>query len=208
MIAPRLSALKDRLGAQGLSVVGITTDEAEQAAVFAERHQMRYPVVDQDGETSRAYGITGFPTMILIDKQGVVRDVFIGFDPTGDARLEAAVPQAPRRAGAVGHSGDPNAERAASRRSLARARRLFVGGLGAGPQSPPVGTPTSWIFSLEPLAHPDVVLRVDDHRAGAVDRLDQLHSLLGPEDEHRVVDRVGGERVGAQMVTLRDAVAG
>ena len=92
MIAPRLSALKDRLGAQGLVVVGITTDEAEQAAVFAERHQMRYPVVvDKDGETSRAYSITGLPTMILVDKKGVVRDVFVGFDPGGDARLEAAV---------------------------------------------------------------------------------------------------------------------
>ena len=92
MIAPRLSALKDRLGPQGLAVVGITTDEAEQAAVFAERHQMRYPVVvDKDGDTSRAYNITGLPTMILVDKKGVVRDVFVGFDPGGDARLEAAV---------------------------------------------------------------------------------------------------------------------
>jgi thiol-disulfide isomerase/thioredoxin len=92
MIAPRLSSLKDRLGAQGLAVVGITTDEAEQAAVFAERHQMRYPVVvDKDGDTSRAYNITGLPTMILVDKTGVVRDVFIGFDPGGDARLEASI---------------------------------------------------------------------------------------------------------------------
>lgn len=92
MIAPRLSTLKDRLGPQGLSVVGITTDEAEQAAIFAEKFQMRYPVVvDKDGDTSRAYGISGLPTMVLIDKKGVVRDVFVGFDPSGDAKLEAAV---------------------------------------------------------------------------------------------------------------------
>ena len=44
-----------RLGAQGLAVVGVTTDAAERAAVFAERLQMRYPVVvDDAGETSRA----------------------------------------------------------------------------------------------------------------------------------------------------------
>ncbi len=92
MIAPRLSALKDRLGPQGLAVVGITTDEAEQAAVFAERHHMRYPVVvDKDGDTSRTYNITGLPTMILVDKKGIVRDVFVGFEPDGEARLEAAV---------------------------------------------------------------------------------------------------------------------
>jgi thiol-disulfide isomerase/thioredoxin len=92
MIAPRLSALKDRYGPQGLAVVGITTDEAEQVAVFAERNRMRYPlVIDKNGETSRAYNITGLPTMVLVDKKGVVRDVFIGFDPAGDARLEAAI---------------------------------------------------------------------------------------------------------------------
>jgi peroxiredoxin len=92
MVAPRLSALKDRLGAQGLSVVGITTDDAEQAAIYAEKFQMRYPVVvDNNGDTSRTYGISGLPSMILVDKRGIVRDVFVGFDPSDDARLEAAV---------------------------------------------------------------------------------------------------------------------
>ena len=92
MLAPRLSALKDKLGAQGLTVVGITTDDAEKAAVFAEKHQMRYGiVVDKDGDTSRAYGVTGLPTMVLIDKKGVVRDVLVGYDPSGDARLEATL---------------------------------------------------------------------------------------------------------------------
>jgi thiol-disulfide isomerase/thioredoxin len=92
MLAPRLSALKDKLGAQGLTVIGITTDDAEKAAVFAEKHQMRYgTVVDKDGDTSRAYGITGLPTMLLVDKRGVVRDVFVGYDPSSDARIEAQV---------------------------------------------------------------------------------------------------------------------
>jgi thiol-disulfide isomerase/thioredoxin len=91
-LAPRLSAIKDKFGAQGLSVVGITTDDAEKAAVFAEKHQMRYGiVVDKDGDTSRAYGVSALPTVLLVDKKGVVRDVFIGFDPSGDARLEAAL---------------------------------------------------------------------------------------------------------------------
>jgi thiol-disulfide isomerase/thioredoxin len=92
MLAPRLSALKDKFGAQGLSVIGITTDDAEKAAVFAERTQMRYGiVVDKEGETSRAYGVTALPTMVLVDKKGVVREVFIGFDPTSDARLETTL---------------------------------------------------------------------------------------------------------------------
>ncbi|AKU97201.1 thioredoxin family protein [Labilithrix luteola] len=92
MLAPKLSALKDRYGAQGLNVVGITTDPAEKAAVFAERNQMRYGVVvDKEGDTSRAYGISSLPTMLLIDKRGVVREVMVGFDPGGDARLESLI---------------------------------------------------------------------------------------------------------------------
>lgn len=92
LIAPRLGTLKDRLGAQGFTVVGVTTDDPTTAAAFAEKHQMRYPsVVDNDGDTSRAYGIVGLPTMVLVDKKGIVRDVFVGFDPTGDARMEAMI---------------------------------------------------------------------------------------------------------------------
>lgn len=92
MIAPRLGVLQDRLGPQGFAVVGMTTDEPERAAFFVDKHQMRYPsLVDKDGDTSRAYGIANLPTMVLLDRSGVVRDVFIGFDPSGDARLEVAV---------------------------------------------------------------------------------------------------------------------
>ena len=45
--------------------------------------------------------------------------------------------------------------------------------------------------TLEPLARPDPVLRVDDDGADAVERLDERQALLGAEDEHRVVDLVG-----------------
>lgn len=92
MLAPRLSALKEKLGAQGFSVVGITTDPAEKAAVFAEQHKMRYGiVVDESAETSKAYGISSLPTMLLVDKRGVVREVLVGFDPRGEAELEARI---------------------------------------------------------------------------------------------------------------------
>jgi thiol-disulfide isomerase/thioredoxin len=91
LIAPKLGALKDKLAPQGLAVVGITTDDAEDAAAFVEQHRMRYPsVIDRTGATSRAYGILGLPTVVLIDKSGIVRDVFVGYDPSLDATIEAA----------------------------------------------------------------------------------------------------------------------
>jgi peroxiredoxin len=92
LIQPKLSALQAKYGAQGLSVVGITTDELEQAAAFKERTQMRYPVVsDPNGETTSAYGVSGLPTLFVIDKRGVVRDVTVGYDPGREASLEALV---------------------------------------------------------------------------------------------------------------------
>jgi len=92
MLAPKLSTLKNRFGAQGLTVVGITSDDAEHAATFAEHHGMTYPSLsDPKEETNKVYGIVGLPTMIVIDKKGVVRDVFVGYDPSQDAKVEQLV---------------------------------------------------------------------------------------------------------------------
>jgi hypothetical protein len=50
---------------------------------------MRYPVVsDPNGETSAVYGVSGLPTLFVIDKRGVVREVSVGYDPSRDAPLE------------------------------------------------------------------------------------------------------------------------
>lgn len=94
MIAPKLSALKDKYGAQGLTVVGLTVDQPEQAAVSAEKHHMKYGiVVDTKGSTSKTYGVSALPTLLVVDKKGVVRDLFVGFDSTTDAKLEAEIKQ-------------------------------------------------------------------------------------------------------------------
>ncbi len=91
MLAPRLTMLKDRFGAQGLTVVGLTSDEPDRALAFAESHAMRYPIViDAEGQTAQAYGVTSLPTLVLIDKQGMVREVLVGFDPEGK-RLQAEI---------------------------------------------------------------------------------------------------------------------
>jgi hypothetical protein len=47
--------------------------------------------IDKQAETTRSYGVVSMPTLVLIDKRGVVRDVSVGYDPSGDARLEATI---------------------------------------------------------------------------------------------------------------------
>jgi thiol-disulfide isomerase/thioredoxin len=90
LLAPKLSALQARYGAQGLRVVGLTTDPAENAALFAQRVNIRYPIaVDAKAETSRAYDVSALPTLFVIDKRGVVRDVAVGYDDGRDAEIES-----------------------------------------------------------------------------------------------------------------------
>ncbi len=92
VVAPKLGALQARYGAQGLSVLGVSAEEVQDVALFAQRTPFRYAVgVDKHAETTRSYGVASLPTLVVIDKRGVVRDVSIGYDPSEDARLEATI---------------------------------------------------------------------------------------------------------------------
>jgi thiol-disulfide isomerase/thioredoxin len=89
---PALDAMQARYGAQGLSVLGVSTEDVQEVAAFTQHVQMRYGVaVDRQGQTTRTYGVASLPTLVIIDKRGVVRDVAIGFDPGQDARIDATV---------------------------------------------------------------------------------------------------------------------
>jgi thiol-disulfide isomerase/thioredoxin len=92
VVIPKLDALQAKLGAQGLTVLGLTSEEAADVGVFVQRMGMRYGVgVDAHGATSRSYGVVSLPTLVVIDKRGVVRDVTVGFNPGADAQLESTV---------------------------------------------------------------------------------------------------------------------
>lgn len=88
MVAPRLSALHERYGAEGLTVLGVTTDDAELAARAARALGMSYPtMVDTDGVVSRAYGISSLPTLVLVDRSGRVRHLHVGVDPSDTSTM-------------------------------------------------------------------------------------------------------------------------
>jgi thiol-disulfide isomerase/thioredoxin len=92
VVMPKLGALQARYGAQGLSVLGLSTEEAQDVALFAQRMPSGYAMaVDKHAQTTRSYGVISLPTLVVIDKRGVVRDVSIGYDPMNDTHLEATV---------------------------------------------------------------------------------------------------------------------
>jgi peroxiredoxin len=90
LTSPELAHIQAKYGAQGLSVVGITMDSKADAAEFTERKSMGFSVLsDENGDTTRAYGISAIPTVYVVDKRGIVRDVMVGYDPDHGPRIEA-----------------------------------------------------------------------------------------------------------------------
>jgi thiol-disulfide isomerase/thioredoxin len=92
MIAPKLSQLQSAYGAQGLTVIGFTTDSVQVAAQAAQAMGMTYTVAADPGEgVNGAYGVSALPTMFLIDKKGVIREAYVGFDPGRHREMERTV---------------------------------------------------------------------------------------------------------------------
>jgi thiol-disulfide isomerase/thioredoxin len=79
LTAPLLSEWSDRHAAEGLAVVGVTSDAFQVAATGAREAKMSYAVFsDESGATIRDYRAFALPTLFVIDRRGVVRDVMVG----------------------------------------------------------------------------------------------------------------------------------
>jgi thiol-disulfide isomerase/thioredoxin len=80
MMVPVLNAWHARYRPQGVEVIGVTTDAVVPAARAAYELGMAYPIASDDtGRTSRAYRALAVPTLFLIDQNGTVRDVLVGY---------------------------------------------------------------------------------------------------------------------------------
>jgi peroxiredoxin len=89
---PGLESLHARFGAQGLAVLGVANDPAERATLFAAQAGLGIPIVaDEDGKSLSAYGVRSLPTTVLIDRRGVVRDVWLGYEAGRHAWIERRI---------------------------------------------------------------------------------------------------------------------
>ncbi len=92
VLAPTLSGWHDRYGGQGVTVLGVTTDPVALASRTAGELRMGYPLAsDGSGNMQRAYRAYALPTLFVIDKQGKVRDVLVGFSTPRLREIEALV---------------------------------------------------------------------------------------------------------------------
>ncbi|HEX4461489.1 MAG TPA: redoxin domain-containing protein [Polyangia bacterium] len=84
---PHYSEWDAKLRARGLSIVGVHTPELDferdQAALrrFVALERLAWPiVVDADEAIWTRYHVAAWPTVVLIDRRGFVRDTFVGDD--------------------------------------------------------------------------------------------------------------------------------
>lgn len=92
--APHLQKLHEKYGSKGLEVVGISMDKggAKTVRSFLTKQKLTYSMlVDPKGEAGKAYMVRYFPTTYILDKDGVVREVFVGFSKGMEKELEKAI---------------------------------------------------------------------------------------------------------------------
>ncbi|MCA9642885.1 MAG: redoxin domain-containing protein [Polyangiaceae bacterium] len=103
MLVPTMKQWHRRWAGQGVEILAITTDTLDVAVRSSVEQELDYAVAaDLHGKTSVAYHAYALPSVFLIDQQGVVRDLMVGFDERKIAELErtvdallAGAPQAP-----------------------------------------------------------------------------------------------------------------
>ena len=92
---PEIQALHKKYGSQGLSVIGISVDgprNYSKVRPFVSRLGIKYRVAaDQDGRLQQLYQVVAMPTAILIDRDGRIAAVRVGFRPGEGAELEAKI---------------------------------------------------------------------------------------------------------------------
>jgi peptide/nickel transport system substrate-binding protein len=85
----------------GADVIAVNVGEnAGTARAFARLHGLANVVLDPDEIAAHAFGVSGFPTMVVVDPAGLVRAKWVGFNPA----VERAMADARERYGSAPHS--------------------------------------------------------------------------------------------------------
>jgi peroxiredoxin len=92
---PFMERLDRELRARGLEILGVNLDEDPgDAREFLAEHPVNFRLVaDVNGQCARSFGVRAMPSSYLVDRQGVIREVHLGFRPGEAAYLRSRVEQ-------------------------------------------------------------------------------------------------------------------
>lgn len=88
---PHMSKLSDELASKKVIFIGINRDGPGNEPVvkrFLKKRNIRFSqILDNDGAIADQFRVSGIPCVVVIDAQGVIRDVRAGFGSEDDAKL-------------------------------------------------------------------------------------------------------------------------
>lgn len=91
---PHLNELQNRFGRQGLQVIGLSVDDLTDKQLVREfviANKIGYPVALTTEDLREDFGLVSIPTMMLLNKQGVVIEIFRGSSEGNKKRLETLI---------------------------------------------------------------------------------------------------------------------
>ncbi len=93
-IAETLAAWHRERGPRGLTVVGIAGDDPRTALAAVKSWGIPYGVVaDPEGVVAARYAVTAVPTLVLVDRRGIVAEVVIGYSQASLDALDRKIAQ-------------------------------------------------------------------------------------------------------------------
>ena len=82
MSIPEVEKLYQEMKDRGVVVLGINVENSpETARDFVRSHQLKYPVLIGDDQSTRAYQVRGIPAFFIISPDGKIAHRYIGFQP-------------------------------------------------------------------------------------------------------------------------------
>lgn len=88
---PEVVAMRERLGAKGFEVLAVSAgDDVATLQDFVRNQGIRYPVLRDRGFTD-LYGVTAYPTNVLVDRKGRIRYRSQGYSPSAMREMEGLV---------------------------------------------------------------------------------------------------------------------
>jgi peroxiredoxin len=83
MAMPGLQSVQDDFKGRGLEILSVNQGESsEQAGAFMKKKGYGFHVLlDADSAIANDYGVRGIPTIVAVDKTGVVRWIRVGYRP-------------------------------------------------------------------------------------------------------------------------------
>lgn len=92
-VAPIMQELHKKYGDKRVLVIGADTQERKwgKASLYKKEHGYTYHFTERNDDLADRLGITGLPTVMVLDRSGTVRKVFLGYSNTFRAEIDRTV---------------------------------------------------------------------------------------------------------------------